>query len=142
VWFDFLSDLDASRVSSTIAQASDLTGGPITLRFEAGLIREPEPFDIYETRLKWQPDTVIFESYGPSMKIVRAETPADLLLDMANSRTFEELARSIRGMPGAGWAWLDVYIGTMFELSPSTTDAWDSSQLWIQGMLPWEPWFR
>lgn len=143
-WFDFLADFDSDRLRSAIALVSHRTTAPVILRLEAGVVQEPEQFDIWEQdrNLKWKPDTVIFESSGSTIEAKACEAPASLLIDLANCHSFDRLTKFIHALPNADWIWLDIFMGTMFEMTPSDTEAWDGLQIWVKALSPWEPWFK
>jgi len=141
-WHEFLGDLGSENLSSAIERASEESGGPVTIRLEAGFVEDPGSYDPQANRPKW--DTVIFETPGNTLDIQTSETPSNLLDKVAPRQSFDELASFISEIANSEWVWLDVFLGSVFLKNQEVTspNTWDAGQLWNKALSIWEPWFR
>jgi hypothetical protein len=141
-WHEFLRDLGSDNLSSAIERASEESGGPITIRLEAGFVEDPGSFDPQANRPKW--DIVVCETFDDSLLVETSETPSNLLDKVSDSQSLEELASSISEIPSPEWVWLDVFLGNVFARIPevSDLDTWSAGQLWNKALSMWERWFK
>ena len=141
-WFPFLDDLRSGAFEQTIQKASKGIGAPVLIRLEVGYVEDPGSFDPHAIRLQW--DKIVFSSRNGSLKVETSETPSRFLGDISKLQRLGDLAEAIGDMQNAGWFWIDIFIGSLFEraANPVGQDAWDATQLWAKALCMWEPWFK
>jgi hypothetical protein len=141
-WNRCLDDLKSGAFEPTIQQISKEIGELVFIRLEAGYVEDPGSFDPQAKRFKW--DKIIFSSRDGSLKMETSETPSRFLGDISKLQRLADLAKAINDMHNAGWFWIDVFVGGLFERAadPVGKGAWDAAELWTKALCIWEPWFK
>jgi len=87
---------------------------------------------------------VNFEILEDSLQIKDAEIHINLLDRAIKSKDLKDLAGFIFEIPDAGWIWLDVFMGIVFQKSQLTKklETYDAKRLWTKALSGWVPWFK
>jgi len=129
-WYRLLQDFQNHSIERIVKNVAHSLPSSIKFRIDGGYIPDPASFDPYAPRFSWDLYQLLWQQKSNEFKAMKVKSEANLLNELVEVKTFNDLYLSLKKFNESAWIWVDFFISIKLRIAQEKDKFSESNQLW------------